>query len=136
MDSNRKIISFRELLSNEIVDGGQVAVVPCCSMRKAELLINSPKITDPSKNLIPVGVDDIDNQHVEDTANNLVTIAKKFHKKFKCIVYLSDITGQNYHFQGHVQTVNQMPAYQLSKAVSKKSVRTICHRMICMMIDI
>ena len=82
---NRKIIYFRELLSNEIVDGGQIAVVPCCNMRKAELLINSPKITDPSKILIHVRVNDIDNQHLEDTANNLVTIAKKFQEKFSAL---------------------------------------------------
>ena len=45
MDSNRKFIDFRELLTNEIVDGGQIVVIPCGNVRKAEDLINSPKIT-------------------------------------------------------------------------------------------
>ena len=44
MDSNRKFIDFRELLTNEIVDGGQNVVIPCGNVRKAEDLINSPKI--------------------------------------------------------------------------------------------
>ena len=55
MDSNRKFIDFGELLSNEIVHGGRVAVIPCGNVRKAEALINSSKITDPSKLLIHVG---------------------------------------------------------------------------------
>ena len=45
MDSNRKFIDFRELLTNEIVDGGQIVVIPCGNVRKVEDLINSPKIT-------------------------------------------------------------------------------------------
>ena len=133
MDSNRKFIDFRELLSNEIVDGGQVVVILCGNVRKGEALINSPKITDPSKLLMHVGVNDIDDQYPEDIANNLVTIAKKFQEKFKCNVYLSDITPQNDHFQGHVQAANQTLSYKISK--SNRSVITICHRIICMMID-
>ena len=78
MDSNGKFIDFRELLSNEIVDGGQIVVVPCGNVRKTEALINSPKITDPSKLLIHVGVNDNDDQYPEDIADNLLTIAKKF----------------------------------------------------------
>ena len=98
MDSNRKFIDFRELLSNETEDGGQIVVIPCGNVRKAETLMNSPKITDPSKILIHVGVNDIDDQYPEDIGNNLVTIAKKFQEKFKCKVYLSDITPRNDHF--------------------------------------
>ena len=78
MDSNGKFIDFRELLSNEIVDGGQIVVVPYGNVRKTEALINSPKITDPSKLLIHVGVNDNDDQYPEDIADNLLTIAKKF----------------------------------------------------------
>ena len=83
MDSNREFVDFRELLSNEIVDRGQIVVIPCGNVRKAEVLMNSPKITDISKVLIHVGVNDIDDQHLEDAANNLVTIAKKFQEKYK-----------------------------------------------------
>ena len=97
MYSNRKFIDFRELLSNETVDGGQIIVMPCGDVRKVETLMNSPKITDPSKMLIHVGVNDIDDQYQEDIVNNLVTIAKKFQEKFKCKVYLSDITPPNDH---------------------------------------
>ena len=92
------IIEFRKLLSNETVDGGQIVVIPCGNVRKAETLIYSPKVTDPSKILIHVGVNDIDDQYPEDIGNNLVTIAKKFQEKFKCKVYLSDITPRNDHF--------------------------------------
>ena len=78
MDLNKKFIDFRELLSNETEDRGQIAVIQCGNVKKAETLIISPKIMDPSKILIHVWVIDIDDQYPEDIANNLVTIAKKF----------------------------------------------------------
>ena len=55
MDSNRKFIEFRKLLSNETEDGGPIVVIPCGNVRKTETLPNSPKFTDPSKILIHVG---------------------------------------------------------------------------------
>ena len=80
------IIEFRKLLSNETIDWGQIVVIPCGNVRKAETLMDSLKVTDPSKFLIHVGVNDIDDQYPEDIGNNLVTIAKKFQEKFKCKV--------------------------------------------------
>ena len=59
MDLNRKFIDFRELLSNETKDRGQIVFIPCGNVRKAETLMNSPKIMDPSKISIHVGVNDI-----------------------------------------------------------------------------
>ena len=88
MDSNRKFIDFRELLSSETEDEGQIVVIPCGNVRKAETLMNSPKITDPSKILIHVGVNDIDDQYSEDIANNFVSIAKRFQEKFERKVHL------------------------------------------------
>ena len=88
MDSNRKFIDYRELLSNETEDGGQIVVIPCGNVRKAETLMNSPKITDPSKIVIHVGVNDIDDQYSEDIANNFVSIAKRFQEKFERKVHL------------------------------------------------
>ena len=85
-------------------------------MGKAEALMSSPRITDPSKIVIHVGVSDTNDQYPEDITNNLVTIAKKFQEKFKCNVYLSDITPRNDHFQGHVQASNQTLAYKISKS--------------------
>ena len=49
-------------------------------MRKAEALINSPKITDPSKILIHVGVNDINDQYPEDIANNLLLLQRSFKR--------------------------------------------------------
>ena len=49
MDSNRKFIDFIELLSNETEDGGQIIIIPCGNVRKAETLMNSPKLTDHQK---------------------------------------------------------------------------------------
>ena len=80
MDLNRKFIDFRELLSNETKDGGQIVVIPCGNVRKAETLMNSPKIMDPSKISIHVGVNDIHDQYLEDITSNLVTIARNFEK--------------------------------------------------------
>lgn len=61
-------------------------------MGNEEFLTKSPNITDPSTILIDVGMTDIDDQHQEDIASNLVTIPKKFQEIFKCKVHLSDIT--------------------------------------------
>ena len=47
---------------------------------------------------------------------NLVSIAKKFQEKFKCKVYLLDVTPRNDYFQGHFQAVNQILAYKTSKS--------------------
>ena len=76
--------------------GGQIVVIPCGNMRNAEVLTNSPKITDPLWILIHAGENDFDYYYPEDIANNLGAIAKKFQEKFRCNVYLSDITSQNY----------------------------------------
>ena len=118
------IIEFRKLLSNETVDGDQIVVIPCGNVRKAETLIYSPKVTDPSKILIHVGVNDNDDQYPEDIGNNLVTIAKKFQEKFKCKVYLSDMTPRNDHCQGHIQAVNQMLACKTSEINIQKVGRS------------
>ena len=115
MGSNKKFIDFRELLSNETEDGVQIVSIPCGNVRKAETLMNSPKIADTSKIIIHVGVSDVDNQYPESITDKLVSIAKKFQEKFKCKIYLSDITPQNDHFQGHVQALKQTLAYKTSK---------------------
>ena len=84
MRSNRKFIDFRELLLDEIIDGGQIVVIPSCgNMRKVEFLINSPKVTDPSKILMYIEVNDIDNQYTKDIIKNFVTVARKFQEKLE-----------------------------------------------------
>ena len=121
MCSNKKFIDFRELLSNETEDGVQIASIPFGNVRKAETLMNSPKIADTSKIIIHVGMNDIDNQYPESITDKLVSIAKKFQEKFKCKIYLSDITPQNDHFQGHVQAVKQ------TLASSKNNIQEVSH---------
>lgn len=67
-----------------------------------------------------VRVNGINVQYSQGTANNHVFIEKKFQEKFKCNVYLSDITPRNDHFQGQVQAVNQTLAYAMSKSNIQK----------------
>ena len=84
MRSNRKFIDFRELLLDEIIDGGQIVVIPSCgNMRKVEFLINSPKVNDPSKILMYIEVNDIDNQYPKDIIKNFVIVARKFQEKLE-----------------------------------------------------
>lgn len=99
-----------------ILDGGQIVVIPSCgNMRKVEFLINFPKITDPSKILMYIEVNDIDNQYLKDIVKNFVTIARTFQEELKWnIVHLLDVTPRNDHFQDHVQAVNQSLAYKIS----------------------
>ena len=114
-----------------MVDGGQTSIEPCGNMRNVKFIINSSKITDPSKMLMHVGVNDIDNQHPEEIAKNFVTISKKIRKKFECNVHLSDITLRNEYFQGHVEAVHQALVYKMSKSL----VISSCQQIIFVMIN-
>ena len=82
MDSNRKFINFKELLSKEN-SNGSITVIPCENVNSAEGILKSPKIVKPSKMLLYIYVNDIDEEHPQYLAFNLTNLAEKFRRKFE-----------------------------------------------------
>ena len=112
MDSNRKFINFKELLPEENPNGS-ITVITCGNVNSAENILKSSKIVKASKILLHIGVNDIDEQHPQDLAFNLRNLAEKFHGKFNCQVFLSDVAPRGDYYEGHVHTVNQELTNQL-----------------------
>ena len=71
MDSNRKFINF-----NQLVDGnlkkGKVRVIPCSNITSAEKIPESHEIDNPSKLLLHIGINDIDNTEPQNIVKDLV----------------------------------------------------------------
>ena len=79
MDSNRKVICFKELLAEGSSDSNtSIVVIPCCNLNKVRNILQSQQITDPSKILLHIELNDIDNEHLEDVAYNLKTLADEY----------------------------------------------------------
>ena len=107
MNSNKKLIYFRELIKHEIASAN-VVVIPCGNIEKAEHLLASKKNVNPRKILIHLGKNDIDSQYTEFIAFSLFNLAEKYRKRFHCNVSVFDITPRIDQYQGHVHTANQM----------------------------
>ena len=58
-----------------------------------------------------IDVNDIDEQRHQDLAFNLRKLAEKFHRKFECQVFLSDVTPAEDYYEGNVHAVNQELTY-------------------------
>ena len=89
MDSNRKFICFKKLLAEELCDQKiSIITIPCGNINKARNILKSHDISNPSKILLHVGINDIDNEHTEDIAYMLKQLVEEYQKKFKCKVFL------------------------------------------------
>ena len=65
----------------------------------------------PSKILLNTGVNNIDDQHPQDLVFNLRNLTEKFHRKFECQVFLSDVTPTEDYYEDNVHAVNQELTY-------------------------
>ena len=83
MDSNRKFINFKELPSKEIPNRS-ITVILCENANIAESILKSLKIVKPSKMVLYIDVNDIDEEHPQYLAFNLTNLAEKFRRKFEC----------------------------------------------------
>ena len=83
MDTNRKFIYFKELPSKEIPNRS-ITVILCENANIAESILKSLKIVKPSKMLLHIDVNDIDEEHPQYLAFNLTNLAEKFRRKFEC----------------------------------------------------
>ena len=114
MDSNRKFINFNQLLGVNLKKG-KVIVISCSNITSAEKILESHQIDNPSKILLHIGINDIDNTEPENLAKDLVQVAEKFKAKYKCQVYISDITARKDDLQDAVKEVNILIANKLIK---------------------
>ena len=64
MDSNRKFICFKKQIAS-------IITIPCGNINKARNILKSRDISNPSKILLHVGINDIDNEHPEDIVYKL-----------------------------------------------------------------
>ena len=84
MDSNRKFICFKKLLAEELSDqNASIITIPCGNINKARNIFKSHNISSPSKILLHVGINDIDNEHPEDIPYKLKLLAEEYKEKFK-----------------------------------------------------
>ena len=93
IDSNQKFICFKELLAEELYDpNASIITIPCGNNNKARNILKSYNISNPSKILLLVGINNIDNEVPEDIAYKLKLLAQEYKEKLNYEVYLSDIT--------------------------------------------
>ena len=112
MDSNRKFINFNQLLGGNLKKG-KVIVIPCSNIAWTEKILESHQIDNPSKILLHIGINDIDNTEPENIAKDLVQVAEKFKAKYKCQVYISDITPRKDGLQDAVKEAHTLLANKL-----------------------
>ena len=105
MDSNRKFINFNQLLGGNLKKG-KLIVIPCSNITSAEKILESHQIYNPSRILLQIGINDIDNTDPENVAKDQVT--EKFKAKYKCQVYISDLTLRKDGLQDAVKEVNTL----------------------------
>ena len=93
MDSNRMFTCFKKLLAEELNDpNASIITIPCGNINWARNILKSHDIIYWSKILLHVGINDIDNEHPQDIAYKLKVLAEEYKGKFKCELFLSDIT--------------------------------------------
>ena len=99
MDSNRKFICFKKQIAS-------IITIPCGNINKARNILKSRDISNPSKILLHVGINDIDNEHPEDIVYKLRLLAEEYKEKFKCEVFLLDITPRKDPYHQDVEIIN------------------------------
>ena len=110
MDSNRKLISFEKLFAEGLFDQNALIItIPCGNINKARNILKSRDISNPSKILLHVGINDIDNEHPEDIVYKLRLLAEEYKEKFKCEVFLLDITSRKDQYHQDVEMINHNP---------------------------
>ena len=106
MDSNQKFISFEKLFAEELFNqNASIITIPYGNINKAKNLLKS-HISIPSKILLHVGINNIDNEHPEDIAYKLKFLAEEYKEKLKCKVFLLDITPGKDQYHQDIKMIN------------------------------
>ena len=107
MDSNRKFICFKELLAEELYDpNASIITIPLGNINNARNVLKSHDISNSSKVLLHVKINDIDNDLPEDIVCKLKLLADGYKEKFKCEVFLSDIKPRKDQYHQGVEIIN------------------------------
>ena len=115
VDSNKKFINFNQLLGGNLKKGKVIVIT--CSNITAEKILESHQLDNPSKILLHISINDIDNAEPEIIAKDLVQVAVKFKAKYKCQVYILDITPRKDALQDAVKETNTLIANKPIKNV-------------------
>ena len=114
MDSNRKFINFKELLSTEEEETNPI-VIPCGNIKRAEEILDSPH-----QIILHIGIYDIDTQDTRGIVVKIKTLAEVYQSRFNCEVFVSEVTPRGDQYNSHVNTVNNELRHQLSSSVVKR----------------
>ena len=107
MDSNRKFICFKELLAEELYDpNASIITIPLDNINKARNILKSHDISNSSKVLLHVEINDIDNELPEDIVYKLKLLADGYKEKFKCEIFLSGIKPRKDQYHQDVEIIN------------------------------
>ena len=97
--------------------------IPCVNINKARNKLKSHDISNPSKILVYVGINDIDNEHPEDIAYKLKLLAEEYKEKFKCEFFLSAITQTKDQYHQGVERVN----HNLNNLLRNSNIKRVKH---------
>ena len=116
MDSNRKFINFNQLLGRNLKKG-KVMAIPCSNITTAEKILESHQIDNPSKILLHIGINDIDNIDPESIAKDLVCKQLRNLKQNTNVRCENQITPRKDGFQDAVKEASTLIANKLIKNV-------------------
>ena len=97
-----------------------IITIPSGNINKARNILKSHDISNPSKILLYVGINDIDNKHPEDIAYKLKLLAEEYKEKLKCEVFLSAITPRKDQYHQGVEMVNDNLNRRLRNSNTKR----------------
>ena len=99
MDTNRKFISFKELLAGKFNNEFTPIVIPCGNIRKAETVLNSTQISALYTILLHNGINDLDDQRPKNIALDLKELGESFQNKFNYEVFVLGVTPRGKLYQ-------------------------------------
>ena len=112
------------MLAGEFNNELTPVVIRCGNIRKAESILNSTQISTPHIILLCIGINDLDDQILEDIALDLKELAESFQNAFNCEVFVSGVTPRRDHYQNQVHEVNNRLEHQLSNS----TIKVITHK--------
>ena len=124
MDSHRKFICFKKLLAEELYDpNASIITIPCSYINKERNILKSHNISNPSKILLHVGINAIDNELPHDVVYKLKLLVKEYKGKFKCEVFSSDITPRKDQCHQDVEIIN----HNLNSLLANSHIKRVKH---------
>ena len=112
-----------KILIEQFDQNASIIAIPCGNINKARNILKSHDISNPSKILVYVGINDIDNEHPEDNAYKLKLLAEEYKEKLECEVFLSAITPRKDQYHQGVKMVN----HNLNSLLRNSNTKRVKH---------